>query len=74
MSGTVSVDIAASAVSALNGADLSPPFTATRTYLAVYDIADLGVLRVDVIAATMAVERLDLSSRHRFTYQTDIVV
>jgi hypothetical protein len=46
---SVIIDIADAVVAALNGATFTQTFTAVRAYVPVYELTDLGTLRVTVV-------------------------
>jgi hypothetical protein len=68
------VAIADAIVGLLNGASLSPAFTAARGYVLVGDLSTAAGLRVTVIPATLAVEAIDLKPRRAFDWEIAIAV
>lgn len=72
--GATVLDIADAVVTVLNGASLTPSFTAVRDYVPVYDLQkDLGTLQVTVVPHTLDWALLARNSDD-FTYDIDMAL
>jgi hypothetical protein len=65
--------LADAVVGSINGADLSHDFTAVRTYLPVFDLAQMKDLHVTVVPKAVTSEAGD-RSRGQFDYEIDVAV
>jgi hypothetical protein len=72
MTSAVVIDICDAVVVVLNGATLSQPLTAERTYLSILDLDTLDGLQVFVSPAMLTVSRFDLAPRQAFNPQIQI--
>jgi len=66
------LDIADAVVSTLNGAGLSPTFTAERLYVPVYEVRNLTGLRVAVVANSVATTLLNRGTAKVTDYVVDV--
>ena len=70
---SIVVAIADAVAASLNGATLSLPFTAVRTYLPKYKLAEIQTLRVTIVPRSAAATNAD-RSRSQTDYAVDIAI